>query len=104
MSTAQPESRLWKIVNSSIVLWTLTAVVGSFVTFAFTNLQSCLKDADEKATRANRVYSEILNRRVDFLHAVNDAKSLTDLSARLKGLSYFWYEFKDVQCCRLLSK
>jgi hypothetical protein len=102
MGTDQPESRLWKIINSSIVLWALTAIVGSFLTFTFTNLQSCLKDADEKATRSNSVYTEILSRRIDFLHAVNDAKSLPDLSTRLKGLTYFRYEFKDVPMLSLV--
>jgi hypothetical protein len=95
-------SKTWTFINSSIFLWALTAIVGSFVTFTFTNLQSCLKDADEKATRSNRVYTEILNRRIDFLHAVNDAKSLPDLSVRLKGLSYFRYEFKDVPMLSLV--
>lgn len=99
-----PESRTWTIINSSIFIWVLTAVAGSFVTFTYTNLQSCLKDADEKATRANRVYTEILNRRVDFLHAVNEAKSLPDLSARLKALSYFRYEFKDVPMLSLVTE
>ena len=67
------DSRAWKILNSSIVIWALTAILGSVLTFTFTNLQSCLKDADEKATRGNKVFREILDRRVTI--AEEDARS-----------------------------
>jgi hypothetical protein len=97
------KSRL-EIINSSIVIWALTALVGSFVTFTYTNLQSCLKDADEKATRANSIYAEVLDRRVDILHAINDAKNLPDLSPRLKNLSYIRYDFKDVPLLSLAAE
>jgi hypothetical protein len=98
------ESKVWTIINSSIVIWALAAVVGSFVTFTYTNLQSCLKDADEKATRANKVYVELLDRRVDILHAINDAKTISDLSARLKNVSYTRYDFKDVPILSLVAE
>lgn len=98
------ESKAWKIINSSIVIWTLTAVVGSFVTFTYTNLQSCLKDADEKATRVNKVYAELLDRRVDVLHAINGAKNISDLYARLKNVSYTRYDFKDVPILSLVAE
>ncbi|MEH2469212.1 hypothetical protein V1281_001534 [Nitrobacteraceae bacterium AZCC 2161] len=98
------ESRAWKILNSSIVIWLLTAALGSVVTFTFTNLQSCLKDADEKATRGNKVFGEILDRRVTIAHAINDSKSIADLSNRLKNIGYLRYEFKDVPIVSLTAE
>lgn len=100
----KPESQVWKIINSSIAIWILTAIVGSLVTFTFTNLQSCLKDADEKATRANKVYGELLDRRMSIIHAINDAKSIGDLSNRLKSVGYIRYEFKDVPIVSLAAE
>lgn len=99
----EPENRLWKFLNSSIVIWCLTVIVGSFVTFTYTNLQACLKDADEKATRANRVFAEVLDRRVEILHAINKATNMPDLAKRLKGISYTRHEFRDVSMQSLLA-
>src|SRR4051794_18324188 len=100
----KPESRAWKVINSSIVIWALTALIGSVVTFTFTNLQSCLKDADEKATRANKVFGEILDRRFATVQAINDAKNIPDLANRLKGIGYIRYEFKDIPVFSLAAE
>lgn len=101
---APPESRAWKYLNSSIVIWALTALLGSVVTFTFTNLQSCLKDADEKATRANKVYTELLDRRAAIIRAIDDAKNVPDLSSRLKDVGYIRYEFKDIPIVSLAAE
>jgi hypothetical protein len=92
------------VLNSSIVIWALTAILGSLVTFTFTNLQSCLKDADEKSTRANKVFGELLDRRAAIVRAIGDSKSISDLSNRLKNVGYIRSEFKDVPMVSLAAE
>lgn len=87
---------IFSVINSAIFIWLLTAIVGSFVSFAFTNVQACWRDGDDKATKMNRTFAEIMDRREKIVFAVRQSTTLLDFVSRVHAIPTTRAEFKNV--------
>lgn len=94
----------WTKLNSPIVTWLLTALLGSLIAYTYANLQSCLKDGDERASKLNRLVSEMHGRYALIIAAVGRATTADDLSERLLKVPFTRLEFKDAAMASLSAE
>ena len=69
---------------------------GQLVSFAFTIVQACWRDGDDKATKMNRTFAEIMDRREKIVFAVRQSTTLLDFVSRVHAIPTTRAEFKNV--------
>jgi hypothetical protein len=94
---------IWSVLNATFTIWVLTAIVGTAVAYTYSNLQTCLKDAGDKVMQYNHLTTEIRNRLLYILDAVNRAKTVNALKASLAAVPVTRSEYKDISLTSLNS-